>query len=47
MSLPTSPTRRAAEKLEAEDYRIRNGDPLEMIDATLAATQPCPFSLTC
>ena len=29
-----------------KDYRDRNGDPLELIDATLAATQPLPFSLT-
>jgi len=29
-----------------KDYRDRNGDPLELIDATLATTQPLPFSLT-
>ena len=29
-----------------KEYRDRNGDPLELIDASLAATQPLPFSLS-
>jgi len=29
-----------------KDYRDRNGDPLELIDASLAASQPLPFSLS-
>jgi YidC/Oxa1 family membrane protein insertase len=29
-----------------KDYRDRNGDPLELIDETLATSQPLPFSLS-
>ncbi len=29
-----------------KDYRDRNGDPLELVDPTLAGSQPLPFSLT-
>src|SRR4051794_40460320 len=29
-----------------KEYRDRNGDPLELIDSTLSATQPLPFSLS-